>query len=58
MKRIIHWIAHRLGTNRGFVESWIVGDSVIIGFFCCGCHKIFDAQEVDHMRRAREDAGL
>ena len=34
---IKHWLAHRLGWNGGRIASWLVGDTVMIGFLCsCG----------------------
>ena len=40
MRRLLHWIAHRLGWYYGTVETWWQGHQLMVGFRCSTCGKI------------------
>ena len=45
MKKAIHWIAHKMGTNTGQVETWWQDKRLMIGFRCDGCGSIEHVHE-------------
>lgn len=45
MRRLIHWLAHKLGRNTGYVTTWWQGDKLMVGFRCDGCCKVSGAHE-------------
>lgn len=51
IERLIHWLAHKLGSNTGEVTTWWRGDVLMIGFKCHGCGKVSGAHESVTVRR-------
>ena len=40
IRRILHWLAHRLHLQRVTVEAWYEGDLLKVGARCVTCGKI------------------
>lgn len=37
-----HWLAHKLGSNTGVIETFWRGNKLMVGFRCHGCQKLLD----------------
>lgn len=46
MKRILHWLAHRLSWNYGVSKSFWDGDRLMMAFVCSGCGAVSGVHEV------------
>lgn len=55
MRRLIHWVAHKFGSNTGEVTTWWQGDKLMIGFRCDGCGKVSGAHESITSRRHKPE---
>lgn len=44
IKKILHWLSHKLKTNEGKVVGWHENGILYIGFQCDGCGEITGKQ--------------
>lgn len=40
IKKLLHWISHKTGTNTGRIASWQDDEYIYIGFECDFCKQI------------------